>query len=231
MHDMIRAAIIDGRPLVVFVITDCDPSGWQMFISIARKLQAMRDHSYPSLRFEIVHVGLTPEQVRDLELPEEPIKAGDKRAENWEKAFRVKQTEIDALTTPEMVEQGVLRQMLDDAIKPYLDPTLERRVEQAKDEWEREAAAAVEEQIDHRALARVRQRVERLSQQIERAKEQLHALTDDIELPELEVPEPDLDAESLDSTRHAEVKFDDDWVTVTKFLKARKAYEDENGED
>ena len=60
-----RDAVTDGRPLVVFTLTDCDPSGWQMFISIARKLQAVQDLLFPQLRWEIVPVALSPEQVRN----------------------------------------------------------------------------------------------------------------------------------------------------------------------
>ena len=53
----------DGRPLVLFTLADCDPSGWQMAVSIARKLQAFRDLLFPDLRFEVVPVALNPDQV------------------------------------------------------------------------------------------------------------------------------------------------------------------------
>ena len=56
----------DGRPLVVFTVADCDPSGCQMPVSISRKLQAFRDLLFPSLRFEIVQAALTIDQVEDL---------------------------------------------------------------------------------------------------------------------------------------------------------------------
>ena len=36
-------AAADGRPLVVLYFSDFDPSGWQMPISVARKLQALGD--------------------------------------------------------------------------------------------------------------------------------------------------------------------------------------------
>jgi hypothetical protein len=44
----------DGRPLVMFTLADCDPAGWQMAVSIARKLQALGDLLSPRLRFEVV---------------------------------------------------------------------------------------------------------------------------------------------------------------------------------
>ena len=40
---MAAAAAEDGRPMRVFTLADCDPAGWQMPVSIGRKLQALRD--------------------------------------------------------------------------------------------------------------------------------------------------------------------------------------------
>ena len=37
-----KTAAEDGRHMVVSTVSDCDPSGWQMPISIARKLQAFK---------------------------------------------------------------------------------------------------------------------------------------------------------------------------------------------
>ena len=34
--------VSDPRKMIVFTISDCDPAGWQMPISIARKLQAFK---------------------------------------------------------------------------------------------------------------------------------------------------------------------------------------------
>jgi len=99
IYQIARDAVADGRPLVVFTLTDCDPSGWQMFISIARKLQAIQDLLFPYLQWEIVPVALLPEHVNEFGLPKEPIKKGDKRAAAWKSAFGVEQTELDALTT------------------------------------------------------------------------------------------------------------------------------------
>ena len=79
----------DGRPLIVFTVSDCDPAGHQMPVSIARKLQALRDLLFPSLRFEVVQMALTVEQVRDLDLPSTPLKETEKRADRWRAAFGV----------------------------------------------------------------------------------------------------------------------------------------------
>jgi hypothetical protein len=219
-----RDAVADGRPLVVFALTDCDPSGWQMVISIARKLQAMQDLQFPTLRWEIVHVGLKPEHVTQFDLPSEPIKKGDKRREAWKRSFGVDQTEIDVLTTPEMAERGILRRLLDDAIAPYLDHSLERRVRRAKNKWYRDANAALDAQIDAGAVERVRSKIEQLQLELDEAKDELREAVEHIELPDVEMPQPEVVIDSLDDGRQAVIKFDTDWVTATKILIARKQY-------
>lgn len=54
LERMARDACADGRTLVVFCFSDFDPSGWQMPISVARKLQAFKVWKYPTLEFQVV---------------------------------------------------------------------------------------------------------------------------------------------------------------------------------
>jgi hypothetical protein len=228
IHQIARDAVADGRPLVLFTLTDCDPSGWQMFISIARKLQALQDLLFPQLRWEIVPVVLSPEQVRQLDLPEEPIKEGDRRAAAWERAFGVKQTEVDSLTTPEMTERGVLRQMLEAAIAPYIDATLKRRVELAEKRWHRAAGTAIGGQLDDAVMQRVRRDVAQLRDEIERIEDELAAATEHVELPPVDVPQSSIGLDDLDDGRQAVIRFATDWVAATKILISRKKYLDDD---
>jgi hypothetical protein len=133
----------DGRPLVLFTISDCDPAGYQMPISIGRKLQAFRDLLFPRLKFEVVPVA---------------------------------QAAIDAQLNPEIM-------------------------------------AAVRAQAETK-LTELRSAIDALNEQIELA-------TDDFTLPEIEVPEPEID-ETIE--RLALVSFDDDFVTATRALIERKRY-------
>jgi hypothetical protein len=132
LHQMASDANDDGRPLVVFTLADCDPSGHQMSVSIGRKLQAFRDLLFPNFRFELVPVALTVEQVSALGLPSTPLKETERRADRWRDAFGVEQTEIDALAT---LQPDVLREIVERAFAPYYDATLDDRVEEAKAEW------------------------------------------------------------------------------------------------
>ncbi len=55
---MAKTGAGDGRPMVVFTISDFDPAGRQMSVSIGRKLQAFKDLLYPSLEFEVIPIAL-----------------------------------------------------------------------------------------------------------------------------------------------------------------------------
>ena len=115
LHRIAADASADGRPLVLFTFADCDPAGHQMAISIGRKLQAFRDLLFPNLRFEVVPVALSVDQVRELGLPSTPLKETERRADRWREAFGVEQTEIDALAT---LQPRVLRDIAERAFDP-----------------------------------------------------------------------------------------------------------------
>jgi hypothetical protein len=223
LYEIARDAATDGRPLVVFTLTDCDPAGYQMSVSIGRKLQALRDLFFPKLQFEVVPVALTVEQVREFGLPSTPLKETEKRADRWREAFGVEQTEIDALATLQPV---LLRQILERAFEPYWDDGLEDRVEQAKKEWEQAADKAIHEQIDQEKLDALRkeaaEKLTELQDSINNINERLRlAAVDHFTLPVIEVPEVDVDD---GAPRLALVNFEDSWVTATRALIARKQY-------
>jgi hypothetical protein len=90
----------DGLPAVVLYFSDHDPSGWQMPISVSRKLQALRDLLYPSLDIQVHRAALTAEQARELELPTTPLKESEKRGDNWKAKTGREQTELDAPSSP-----------------------------------------------------------------------------------------------------------------------------------
>jgi hypothetical protein len=224
IHQIAKDASEDGRPLVMFTLSDCDPSGWQMPVSIGRKLQAFRDLFFRNLRFEVVPVALTPDQVKAENLPSAPMKETEKRADRWRDEFGIDQTEIDSLTTP--ARRAILQRMLRQAFKPYIDPTLARRVHEAHADWDIRAEAAVEEQIDADGIERIRERaaerLEKLRDQIDEINEALSlAAGDHFRLPRIEVPQPDVE---LDPSRQALVSFGDSWVKATRALIKRKSY-------
>ena len=81
MYLMAKAGADDGRKLIVFTLADFDPAGWQMSISIGRKLQAFKDLLFPDLAYEVHPTGLTGEQARSFDLPSTPLKETERRAD------------------------------------------------------------------------------------------------------------------------------------------------------
>jgi hypothetical protein len=224
VYQIAKDADDDGRPLVMFTLSDCDPAGRQMPVSIARKLQAFHDSFFSDLSFEVVPVALTPEQVEAENLPSTPLKTTERRADRWRDAFGIDRTEIDSLTTP--AKRHILQRMLRLAFKPYIDPTLSRRVADAEAEWDIAAQEAIEQQIDTEHLARIRdeasEKLGELREQIEHIKEQFDLVAGEhFELPNIEVPEPEVE---LDPDRQALVSFDHDWVSASQALIKHKSY-------
>jgi hypothetical protein len=227
LYRIAKDAAADGRPMVMFTLADCDPAGYQMAVSIGRKLQAFRDFRFPKLKFEIVPLALTVEQVRELGLPSTPLKETEKRADRWRQAFGVEQTEIDALAT---LQPNILRQIIEAAFEPYYDASLEDRVDAARADWMAQAQAAIDEQVDPAVLAALRaEATEQLSEVqsvIADLNERFRLAADRFTLPAIEVPPPELDE---DVERQALVNFDDTWVEATRALIARKQYGNGHG--
>jgi hypothetical protein len=145
VYEMARDADADGRPLIVFTFSDFDPAGWQMPVSIGRKLQALRDFRFPGLRAQVVPVSLTLEQVIAERLPTTMVKEKEGRRGRWDKEFgpalreaglvtdgQPAQVEIDALAS---IRPDVLRRITLEKIALYWDATLERRTAASRAAW------------------------------------------------------------------------------------------------
>jgi hypothetical protein len=132
LYGMMKRAAADSRPAVALYFADFDPSGYHMPVAVARKVQTLCDLRYPDLDIAIYPVALSFEQVRDLDLPSTPLKASERRADGWREHWGREQTEIDALAA---LQPDVLREIAETAIKPFYDPTLERRWRSIDTRW------------------------------------------------------------------------------------------------
>jgi hypothetical protein len=148
---MAKRASEDGRPAVVLYFSDFDPSGHQMPISVARKLQALRDLYYSTLRIQLYPVSLTLEQIRALRLPSSPLKETEKRASRWRETHGHDQTEIDAMVE---LHPDALRRAIFDAIKSFYDDGLEARVRHAEVEWRGHAVEALRAHPGYKGASR-----------------------------------------------------------------------------
>jgi hypothetical protein len=194
MHQMARVGAEDGRPMVVVCFSDTDPAGWQMPLSIGRKLQALKAGWFPDLDFQVHRAALTPDQVREYGLPSSPLKETEKRGDRWRAAMLIDQTEIDALTTPAMA--ATLRRIAADALDPFYDWTLDVRVLEAYAAWADQAREAVAEQFGGDQLRRLQQqateKLATIAEQVDALKEAMRIDASDLELPEVTIPEAEL---------------------------------------
>lgn len=214
IYHLVRAAAEDGRRTVVFYVSDCDPSGWQMAISLARKIQALTDSLFPTASIEIRRVALTPDQVKLENLPSSVLKETEKRAGAWKAAFDVEQTEVDAVP-PALMDEWVR-----EAIAPFYDSTLDARVTAAENQWRATAQAALDAEIGVSKLARLHERVTRrlavIASQWEAINVVAHRITSAATFapPEYKVPDPQYDAAAI-------AALDDPlYTTDWSFLKA-----------
>ena len=223
-EQIIAAADLDGRPLAIIYLADCDPAGWQMSVSFARKAQAIIDIRCPNVRMRVHPIALTPDQSRDWGLPSTPLKATEKRADKWQSAMGIQQTEIDAAIgrAPEELVSVVRKACLQ-----YFDPSLAAEASELRADWEGRAHAAMLAQLGPEVLDRMH---DELSDRLDDVQDRIAEINqiasiDPVELGIELPPVPELligrctggGIESLIDT-------DDGFVDTTLRLKNRKGY-------
>jgi hypothetical protein len=225
IYDIAKSAAADGRPLLMLTLSDFDPAGRQMPVSIAWKLQAFRVLKFGNLHFRVLPVALTEEQAVEFNLPSTPLKPTEGRADRWREEFGREQTEIDALLA---LHPGVLQNFVREAIASYFDDTLRNRLYDAREAWLEEAHEAVNQAIvadDDDEAGSYQTCAREAAENLEDAIQELDAIgqriIDDgilppIAVPQAEIDEPDVSNVLVSSTwSHAE---------IARQLKARKAH-------
>jgi hypothetical protein len=188
-----------------------------------------------ALKAELHHVALTLVQVTEYYLPSTPLKETEKRAEHWRAAMEHEQTEIDALAA---LRPDVLRQIAEDSIRPFFDETLDARVDDLWGTFEAEAEAwfealpayATAKADISKGLAALLTAARELAEAQQRALDTLTLAADEVD-DAPEPPEDTIEPEIIASAPDALFSTDDDWVTATQRLIARKRLtgDDEDG--
>jgi len=125
LHRVERA----DRPAVILYISDYDPAGLGMPVSIARKVEFFqREFGFEGLQISLLPIALTPDQVERYDLPRVPVKDSDRRKANWIATQGQGQVELDAL---EALHPGELAQIVTHAVLRYHDQTLFDRARDA----------------------------------------------------------------------------------------------------
>ena len=167
------------KPGHVIYISDFDMAGENMPRAVARQVEFYRERDFSDVEVSLVQVALTYEQVADLQLPRKPVAKADVRAPKFEATFGEGVVELDAL---EALHPGYLEQVVRDAVEPYRDPDLPRRLAptsiaarlDAREQWAQETSDLRSELDELAADAReiaepFRTRLTELHQEFEQA--------------------------------------------------------------
>jgi hypothetical protein len=127
--DFLKRVRQANRAARILYISDFDPAGLGMPISVARKIEycQYRYEQFAELDIRLQPIALDSEQVKRYGLPRVPVKDTDRRKTNFEAAFGAGQVELDAL---EALYPGVLAGIVDEAFLRYYDTTLQDRAEE-----------------------------------------------------------------------------------------------------
>jgi hypothetical protein len=116
-RNLYRRIAYADRPTRIFYISDLDPKGWDMPVSVARKLEYELHEAGTDQDVRIFRTILTWDQVQEYDLPPQPV--GDKKgADSWKARFGDDVVELDAL---EAIYPGEMKNILLDQMKPYLN--------------------------------------------------------------------------------------------------------------
>jgi hypothetical protein len=150
--ELVRRVERADRPCRIFYISDFDPAGFGMPVSVARKVEFFLRDGGLDLDIRLEPIALTQDQVQTYRLPRTPIKETEKRRETFEDAHGAGAVELDAL---EALHPGTLAGIVEAAILEYYDGDIEgqareqRRALQDRLSDEREEALAdLEPEID-----------------------------------------------------------------------------------
>jgi hypothetical protein len=234
LYQMAKRASSDARPFVVFYLSDFDPSGHGMPTAAARKFQALCDLEFPDLDLCLYPVALTLEQCIKFDLPSAPLQPTEKRKQKWLARFDREQTELDALLA---LRPGELEKLLQAAIEPFFDPTLDRRFDAANalpegtDEWFKTLpayTAAVEaiSPLREVASAAAEELTEAVEHHVAEVRKAVREAEDAPKLDPVEI-KPELTVEPPEPLFHTL----DDFVTATKKLIARRDGGEADDED
>jgi hypothetical protein len=142
VETIVRRASEVKKPVRIFYISDFDPSGDQMPVSVARKAEWFAREKY-RVPFEVKlkPIALTYDQALRYRLPGIPTKEGDSRAKSFIERFGDRATELDAL---EALHPGELAKIVREALEPYYDNENPKRVMDENDRIARVARQMVE---------------------------------------------------------------------------------------
>jgi hypothetical protein len=116
------------KPARILYVSDFDPAGRGMPVSVARKIEFFSMKSGEALDIQLRPIVLSHEQCVEYRLPRTPIKESEARAAKFEARFGAGATQLDAL---EALLPGELQRIIVREIERYHDTTLIGRIRRA----------------------------------------------------------------------------------------------------
>jgi hypothetical protein len=110
---------VEKKEVHVLYLGDHDPSGLDMTRDVQDRLERFSDGP-----IDVIRLGLNHDQVLRHQLPENPVKMNDSRANAYREQFGDSSWELDAL------KPNMLAALLENGIKQFLDLTLWRTMEE-----------------------------------------------------------------------------------------------------
>jgi hypothetical protein len=179
---VVNRALAHGRKTRILYISDFDPGGDGMPVSIARKIEHILRRDGHDLDIRLDPLLLTAEQVEHYDLPRIPIKDSDARKEHFEARHGTGAVELDAL---EAIHPGEFARIVEDAVAVYREPTraTRREIENVAEQLEWYAVQTSEEVLQRHGstLAHLRAEFARMQQVIRPHQDALRALALDYE--------------------------------------------------
>jgi len=113
LMDRVKAA---NKPTRIFYISDFDPAGEGMPISVSRKIEYFSQDEKPDIK--LIPIMLTAEQCVEYGLPRTPIKSSNLRKDEFEERHGAGATELDAM---EALHPGEMKDLIMVVVNEYFD--------------------------------------------------------------------------------------------------------------
>jgi len=150
--ELVRRVERADRPCRIFYISDFDPAGFGMPVSVARKIEFFIRDGGLDLDIRLEPIALTQDQVQTYRLPRTPIKETEKRRGAFEGVHGEGAVELDAL---EALHPGTLAGIVETALLEYYDGDIEGQARERRHALQErlsdertEALADLEPEID-----------------------------------------------------------------------------------
>jgi hypothetical protein len=185
--DLVERVRVADRPCRIFYVSDFDPAGYGMPVSVARKVEKFIRERGLDLDIRLQPIALTRQQVIDYELPRQPIKDSELRKGAFEDVHGAGAVELDAI---EALHPGELDRIVEQAILTYHDTEIQRRLEAQ--------GRALQKALDAKRAAALEDLNEEISELEDRLRHLRQAVSQrldsvEVDLTQFSLPDPDLE--------------------------------------